>query len=94
MALSNETIVGIISLLIMCLPIISLLVRLFRHHRARTLIPLEPIPEPDDLASLEAGMLYARQIVRVDTIVVRPMVIPHFRWPFRHRRSSPEAIRT
>ncbi|KAI4866847.1 hypothetical protein F4820DRAFT_446720 [Hypoxylon rubiginosum] len=94
MSLSNETVVAIISLLIMSLPVLGVFIRLFRRRNARTLIPLELVPGPDDLASLENGMLYARRTIRVDTIVIRPAIMPYLHWPFRRRGSELEATQT
>ncbi|KAI0161078.1 hypothetical protein GGR52DRAFT_562784 [Hypoxylon sp. FL1284] len=91
MSLSNETIVGIISLLIMCIPFLGFFVRYFRrhrHHSRRGSIPLQVIPGPDELNSLESGMLYARRTMITDTVVIRPAIIPHLRGIFR--RHEPE----
>ncbi|KAI1775133.1 hypothetical protein F4818DRAFT_417934 [Hypoxylon cercidicola] len=82
MTLSNEAIVGIISLLIMCFPVLRFLKRLFHPHNSHALIPLELVPGPDELGLLEAGMLYARRTVRVDTVVIRPAAMPYLRWLF------------
>ncbi|KAI1379473.1 hypothetical protein F4677DRAFT_333930 [Hypoxylon crocopeplum] len=93
MTLSNEAIVGIIALLIMCIPGLRFLIRILRRHKARpkeenTVIPLEPILRPDDLGLLEGGMVYSTRTVRVETLMVRLATMPNFRWTFSRRGSE------
>ncbi|KAI0152593.1 hypothetical protein F4776DRAFT_602455 [Hypoxylon sp. NC0597] len=98
MTLTNETIVGIISLFVMCF--FSSLAALIRFMRCRKkkptnenmVIPLEPITSLDDIASLEGGMLYTTRNIRVDTLMVRSATVPNLRWTFYHRGSDLGAV--
>ncbi|KAI6081194.1 hypothetical protein F4821DRAFT_249853 [Hypoxylon rubiginosum] len=93
MPLSNETVVAIIALLVMCIPGLQYLMRFIRRHNTQPppynnmLVPAELISVHDDPISLEGGMLYARRTVSVDTVMIRPAV-PSFNWAFRRRGSE------
>lgn len=64
MVLTNEIIVGIVTLLTMCfLPGLGFLIRTIHRRKKQQAnesitIPLEPIPKLNDLDSLENGFLY------------------------------------
>ncbi|KAI4866848.1 hypothetical protein F4820DRAFT_415764 [Hypoxylon rubiginosum] len=93
MMLSNETIVAIIALLIMCLPGLRFFMRIIRRGDAQptqvnTIVPLELISMPDDPVSLEGGILYARRTVTIDTFMIRSTAVPSFRWAFQRHGSE------
>ncbi|KAI1470299.1 uncharacterized protein F4812DRAFT_416979 [Daldinia caldariorum] len=99
MTISNETIVAIITLLIMCfIPALRFLIHLFCRRRARSTqgyaaISLELVPGPNELAVLESGMFYATRNIRVDTLIVRSLNIPNLRHTVHHDGSELDAIR-
>ncbi|KAI1802047.1 hypothetical protein F4811DRAFT_425147 [Daldinia bambusicola] len=99
MTASSETIISIITLLMMCLiPALRFLIHLFSRHRAvpaqeNAAIPLELVPGPNELASLESGVFYATRNIRVDTLIVRSPNAPNFRYTVHRNGSDLDAIR-
>lgn len=66
MTVTDQTIIAIIALLIMCLPVIKYIIRFIRQRshaqvQQETPVPLEQIPGLliGDLTSLEDGVFYA-----------------------------------
>ncbi|OTB06466.1 hypothetical protein M426DRAFT_111299 [Hypoxylon sp. CI-4A] len=97
MVLNNETIVGIVTLFLMCfLPYVRHLIRSLRRRRTKpaeaNAITIDPIFRPDNLASLESGMLYATRSVRVETFMLRSNTVPDLHWTFYHRGSDLDRV--
>ncbi|KAI1643428.1 hypothetical protein F4815DRAFT_480427 [Daldinia loculata] len=91
MALSGDIIVGIVSILIMC--IIAGLQCLPRFIRRRNAQSLQETPINYDLlarsSALESGTFYAMRGVRVDTFALWSSRIPGPSWAFPDHGSEP-----